>query len=197
MERGSRIGVAAVLTLLSVPIVVMNGVLYDRVGVEAVAVWLVLESLFLTLTGAVIIRLPVTHSETGVSQTTQRHYERSRRVRAAYRTLRREGRLSKRNKGFDDLVRLLNKGTDFEGGGREIALEGSAREPRRTIVAVDGVPLDLTLAAIASAIESYGKRVESKRAAERTRRQREFVLLGTSVLVMSMLLQVAAVVVFE
>jgi len=197
MDRGSRVVVAAVLTLLSVPIVVVNGVLYDRVGVEAVAVWLVLESLFLTLTGAVIIRLPVTHSDTGVSQVTKRHYERIRRVRAAYRTLRRDGRLSKRNEGFDDLVRLLNKGTDFEGGGREISLDGSAREPRRAVVAVDGVPLDLTLANIASAIESYGKRVERKRATERTRRQREFVLLGTSVLVMSMLLQVAAVVIFE
>lgn len=105
--------------------------------------------------------------------------------------------MSKRDDGFDDLIRLLNKGTDFEGSGRVISLEGPVRTPRRAVVAVDGVPLDLTFAAIASAIESYGERVEKRRTSERRRRQREFVLLGTSVLVMSMLLQVAPVVLFE
>jgi hypothetical protein len=51
MQRGSRGVVAVALTVLSVPIVVLNGVLYARVGTDAVAVWLLIESLFLTLTG--------------------------------------------------------------------------------------------------------------------------------------------------
>ena len=76
-----------------------------------------------------IIRLPVTHSDTGVSTATKRHHERSRGVRAAYRTLRRTGDLSKREVGFDDLMRLLNKGTGFEGSDDRISLDGPHANP--------------------------------------------------------------------
>ena len=124
MEQGSRVVVAATLILLSVPIVAVNGVLYDRVGVEIVAVWLILESLFCTLTGAVLIRLPITHADVGVSEGTKRHYERSRRARGGYRVLRRDGHLSATDRGSDELIRLLNRGTDSEGSGGEIAPDG-------------------------------------------------------------------------
>jgi hypothetical protein len=50
-------------------------------------------------------------------------------VRAAYRTLRRTGELSKREVGFDDLMRLLNKGTGFEGSDDRISLDGPHANP--------------------------------------------------------------------
>ena len=68
---------------------------------------------------------------------------------------------------------------------------------RRAIIEVNTVPLNRTLADAAGAIETYTERVERRRAAERKRKRREFALLGTSVSVMSMLLQVSAVVLFE
>jgi hypothetical protein len=144
-----------------------------------------------------VIRLPVTHADTGVSEGTERRYDRSQRVRSAYCTLRRDGRLSKRDEGFEEVIGLLNEGTDFEGSGTLIELDGSARQPRRAVVEVDSVPLNLTLADVTSVMRSHVRRAEKRHTAERERRQREFVLLGTSALVMSMLLQVLAVVLFE
>jgi hypothetical protein len=41
---------------------------------------LLLESLFCTLTGLVVVRLPITHADAGVSTATERYYERSRRA---------------------------------------------------------------------------------------------------------------------
>jgi hypothetical protein len=194
MDRGARTRVVVTLTVLSVPIVVINGVLYDRVGIGPVAVWLVLEAFFLTLTGVVIVRLPQTDEERGVSNETRRHLRWSENARSAYRTLQRDGQVTESNEGFDALIRLLNRGTSLAGGGQRVSIDGSARDPERAVIEVDGVPLDLNLARVATAVRAYGKRATEQRETERTRTRKRDVLVGTSVLVMSMLLQLLAVV---